>query len=62
MAQHSSRDVTLEELSDVLASLELFGVGSLYEAMNSNNENEVTHKIISMDDYSFSENSSEDRV
>lgn len=53
----------MEELSDVLASLELFGVGRLCEAMNStSNDNEVTYKIISMDDYSFSENSREDGV
>ena len=60
MAQFQTRDISVEELADVLDSLNNSGSGRLSVDCDSMLDNEVVTKdIISMDDYFFSEDEME---
>lgn len=60
MAQFQTRDISIEELADVLESLDNSGCGWLSEDCDSILNNElVTKDIISMDDYFFSDDEME---
>lgn len=60
MAQFQTRDISIEELADVLDSLNNSGCGRLSGDCDSMFNNElVTKDIISMDDYFFSDDEME---
>lgn len=60
MAQFQTRDISIEELADVLDSLNNSGCGRLSVDCDSMLNNElVTKDIISMDDYFFSDDEME---
>lgn len=56
MAQIKTRDVTFDELSDVLSSLDILECNRQFiTGDSSNNNDDVMKNIIEMDDYNFSE-------
>jgi hypothetical protein len=60
MAQFQTRDISIEELTDVLDSLNNSGCGRLSVDCDSMLNNEfITKNIISMDDYFFSDDEME---
>ncbi|WP_277973354.1 hypothetical protein [Pantoea agglomerans] len=55
MTQIKTREVTFDELSDVLSSLGILECNCQFISGDSSNNNDFMKNLIEMDDYNFSE-------